>query len=358
MATCSNPGCDQPCINKCGACNATPYCGPICQTADWAQHKEECPGHLLKVGVANLEKAKGFYRANNWPQVLRYSDIAATKLKQIKDCHVDIISIAMSYKHDALNMIDRHKEALECAKEWYCLHLTKHTHPYAIRAGFALIESCIHNKEFFDAVLYARTTWETITLSRDSHIPENKVQWFTAKGAQLLVKATFSLAHSGGISAEEKQAAGKESIMLARRALEIHTQLSGLESEQAASDMGLLADALDFFNDVDDNEVLRLYEQAKAIFARQQGSLSPNVATCEKNLAVAYCARADRARKAKDLDRSIANLEMALPRLREAVRIFRAINYVDAADTAARELVGKEEQLRQAIALRAAATRG
>ena len=44
-----------------------------------------------------------------------------------------------------------------------------------------MIESCIHNEEFFDAVLYARTTWETITLSRDSHIPDDE-QWFTAYG--------------------------------------------------------------------------------------------------------------------------------------------------------------------------------
>ena len=155
METCSNPGCDQPGINKCSACKTTLYCGPICQTADWAHHKEECPGHLRKVGMANLEKAQGFYRECNWPQSLRYSDLAATKLKQIKDRPVEDISGALSYKHNALNMMGRHKEALECAKEWYCLWLTNHTHPGAIEAGFALIESCIHNKEFFDAVLYA-----------------------------------------------------------------------------------------------------------------------------------------------------------------------------------------------------------
>ena len=146
--------------------------------------------------------------------------------------------------------------------------------------------------------------------------------------------------------------------MLARRALEIHTQMHGHESSDAALDILLLADVLDFFEDVDDDEVLRLNEQANAIFARQQGSLSPNVATCEKNLGTAYCARASRAHDANDLDRCIANLEMALPHLREAARIYRAVNHVDRADTTARVLVKKEETLRLIIALRAAATRG
>ena len=108
--------------------------------------------------MANLEKAEGFFRANNWSQVLRCSDLAATKLKQIKDCPVEELSKAMGYKHDAFNLMGRNREALECAKEWYCLWLTKHTHPGAIVAAFALIESCIHNKEYFDAVLYARTS--------------------------------------------------------------------------------------------------------------------------------------------------------------------------------------------------------
>ena len=108
--------------------------------------------------MANLGKVKGFYRANNWPQVLHCSDLAATKLKQIKDRPLEDISEALSYKHDALNMMGRHRESLECAKEWYCLWLTKHTHLPAIRAGFALMESCIHNKEYFDAVVYARTS--------------------------------------------------------------------------------------------------------------------------------------------------------------------------------------------------------
>ena len=356
METCACPGCDQPGTNKCSACKTTPYCGTICQTSDWPHHKEECPGHLRKVGMANLAKAKDFYDANNFVQTLRYSDIAATKLKQIKDRPIEDIDEAMSCKFFSLNVLGRHKEALECAKEWYCLYLTKHTHPPAIEAGFALIESCIHNKEFFDAVLYARTSWETITLSRDSHIPDDEREWFIAKGAHYLAKATFALAMNGGVSAEEKQATGVEAIMLARKALEIHTRLSGIESEEAAEDMSLLASSLDYFSDVDDDEVPRLRQQSIAIFARVYGSLSPNVATGERLLGLSYRKRAGRARTANDLERCVANLELALPRYREAARIFRAINHVDKAEDCAHGAVAIEENLRVTAAIIAAAT--
>ena len=358
METCSNPGCDQPGTNKCSACKTTPYCGPICQTADWVLHKEECPGHLRKVGMANTQKAEGFHDQRNWQQTLRHASLAATKLKQLKDRPVEDIDEALKFKYNALLFMARHREALECAKEWYCLYLTNHTHPPAIRAGFCVIESCIHNKEFFDAVLYARTTWETLTLSRDSHIPDNERELFIAQGAFYLAKATFALADSGGIPAEKKLEAGREAIMLARRALEIHTQLNGTENRHIASDMSLLATLLDYFNQVDDDEVLRLYEQSIAIYARVYGSSSPNVAVGEYNLGITYRDIAKRAQTAHDLDRCVANLELALPRFREAVRVYRAINHVDKADQSAQVAVDVEEVLQQAVALRAAATRG
>ena len=142
MVTCANPGCDQPGTNQCSACKTTPYCGPICQTADWAHHKEECPGHLLKVGMANFEKAQGFHLEQNWPQTLRHADLAATKLKKLKDRPVEDIDEALGMKYDALNFMGRHSEALECAKEWYCLWPTKHTHPPAINASFIV---CSHS---------------------------------------------------------------------------------------------------------------------------------------------------------------------------------------------------------------------
>ena len=360
LATCSNPGCDQPGTNKCSACKTTPYCGPICQTADWAHHKEECPGHLRKIGMTNLEKAERFEQEQNWPQTLRHADLAATKLKQMKDRPVEDIDNALRMKYNALLFMARHKEALECAKEWYCLWPTKHTHPHAIRASFALIESCMLNNEFFDAALYARTLWETITLSQDSHIPDDRREEFTARGALELSRAIWQLAEYGDMPPEEQREAGVEAIMLARRALEINTQVYGAESANNAVSMGALADVLDYFNDVDDDEVPRLQEQAKAIFARQQGNLSLNVASCEGNLGAVYHKRAIRANAAHELDRCVTNLELALPRFREATRIFRGINCMDQADQAALSVVKVEEWLRRVIAIQQQrqATRG
>ena len=45
---------------------------------------------------------------------------------------------------------------------------------------------------------------------------------------------------------------------LARIALEIQTQLHGTEHQHVANAMRLLADVLDYFNNVDDDDVLRL----------------------------------------------------------------------------------------------------
>ena len=298
MASCSNPGCDQPGTHQCSACKTKTYCGPKCQTADWIHHKEECPGHLTKVGMANLAKAEGFARERNYAQSLRHAELAATKLKQLKDRPVEAIDVALSHKHNALSFMARHKEALECAKEWYCLYLTEHTHAPAIIASFAVIQSCMFNKEYFDAALYARTQWETITLSRDSHIPDDLRESFTARGALELARALWQLAEHGGMPAEEKQEAGVEAIMLARRALEIHTQLFGAESKEVAGNMGVLAGALSYFNDVDDDdddEVPRLYEQANDIYARVEGNSSSNVAACKNNLGIVYEKRAKRA---------------------------------------------------------------
>ena len=79
---CSNPGCDQHGTKSCSACKTTFYCCVICQTADWTNHKEECDGHLRKVGMANLVKAKRFHDEQNYVQELRYADLATTKMNQ------------------------------------------------------------------------------------------------------------------------------------------------------------------------------------------------------------------------------------------------------------------------------------
>ena len=361
VATCSNPGCDLPGTKQCSACKTTPYCGPICQTADWIHHKEECPGHLRKLGTAHLEKALGFHR-ENWVQSLRCADLALTKLKQLKDRRLETVEIldnAFGCKFDSLQYLDRQKEALECIKENYTLWAMNHMrNPKMFDAAFALIQSCIHNGEFEDAALYAHTAHEMVLNDADGIIPSDQRQKLLARGSYWLSQATLFLAQAGGIPPAEMQKAGEEAIAHARKALEIHTQLHGTGSAEVAEDMTALADALHFFNDVDDDEILRLHEQSNAITSRVQGSSSLNVAVGEKNLGNAYQKRAVRAQAANDLDRSMANLELTLPHYREASRIFRINNHVDKADRANREAVQVEENLRQLRIAKSIAAKG
>ena len=353
---CANPGCDQPGTKSCSACKTTVYCCVICQTADWVHHKEECPGHLRKVGMTNLAKAIGFDQQQNWVQSLRYGELAATKLKQLKDRRLETvqdINYALVCKFDALQRLNRHSEALECAKERYTLWAMNHMrNPGSMKVALHLIQSCLHNKEYEDAEHYARHAYFMIAEMTDNFDQRPR---FLADGSYYLSRAIHALAQDGGIPPEGKQKAGEEAIALARKALEIHTQLSGTENSTVSNVMGVLAEVLDYFNDVDDDETLRLREQAIVIHCRVQGSSSPNVAVSEFNLGNAYCKRSDRAADANDLDRQLANLELALPHFREAVKIYRAINYVDKADDALRQIAIVEGNIRR-IGIVSAAT--
>ena len=360
VTTCSNPGCDQPGTSSCAACKTTVYCCVVCQTADWAHHKEECTGHLRKVGLAHLVKADYFHGQQNWAQTLRYAELAATKLKQLKDRRletVEAIDSALTCKFDALQRLDRQKEALECIKECYTLWAMNHLrNPGSMKAALGLIESCIRNKEYEDAERYARHAYFMIAEMTDNFIPVDQRQRFLADGSFWLARAIYRLAQAAGITAEEKQKAGNEAIELARKALEIHTQLFGTESARVATDMGALADVLDYFNNVDDDEIFRLREQASAIYRRVEGSLSYNVASGMKNLGIAYHHRAARAEASDDLDRCLSNLELSLSHYSEAARIFSAINHVDLANGALRSVAETEEHIRLARA--AVAARG
>ena len=361
METCANPGCTEAGTNKCSGCKTTPYCGPICQTAHWPTHKESCDGRLRKMGMDHLKKAHGFRSEQNWSQMLRHSDLAATKLKQLKDRPLEAISESLSYKCNALDFLSRYKEQLECAKEWYCLWNTKPTDPPALEAAFALIGSCIRNGEFADAVLYASTLWEIINHKYDNKIPDDQRQRYVAKGASILARATLRLSQHGGVSSDKKQKTGEHAIALARQALEIHTQMSslssGAEDNEIANDMSLLAEALDHFNNVDDDEVLRLYEQATSKMAGVFGSLSSNVGVGEFNLGTAYRNRATRARISNDLDRCMANLELALPRFRTSSLIHRTCNHVEIAERATQIAIDIEEELRQLASIKATAAK-
>ena len=345
MEICANPGCTEPGTNKCAACKMTPYCGPICQTAHWPTHKESCDGRLRKMGMDHLNKAKGFQRERNWSQALRQSDLAATKLKQLKDRPLEAISEALELKCIALGDLGRHREQLECATEWYCLWNTTPTDVGAIDAAFFLIQSCMTNKEYEDAHLYASTLYEIINHKHDNKIPEDQRQYYIARGAYMFAYATLNLAKSGGIPPEKKQKAGQEAITLARKALEIHTQQHGTEHVIVANDMCVLAEALDYFNDDGDDEVLRLFQQSLAIYTRVYGSSSVNVAIIEDNLGGAYYKRAIKSIHVPE--RCVSMLELSLSHFREAARIFRAVGRVDEADRVAQNIVRVEDMVRQ-----------
>ena len=231
--------------------------------------------------------------------------------------------------------------------------------PGSIRAALSLIQSCLHNGEYEDAERYAREALFMINMT-DNFIPADKRSKFLADGSHWLAVAIFRLSQAGGIPPEEKQKAGEEAIALARKALELNTQLHGTEGNDVANTMIALAQVLYHFNDVDNDEILRFYEQAIAIFRRVEGSLSVNVAACENNLGNAYNCRATRAYAANDLDRCIANAELAVSHYREAARVFRAINHVDKADKALHQVAKAEEGIRQIGIARtaAAASRG
>ena len=113
MEICANPGCEEPGTNKCAGCKMTPFCGPVCQTAHWPTHKESCDGRLRKMGMDHLVKAKGFHQEHNWPQTLCHSDLALTKLMQLKDRPLDPISEALNIKCIALGFLGRYREQLE-----------------------------------------------------------------------------------------------------------------------------------------------------------------------------------------------------------------------------------------------------
>ena len=117
---------------------------------------------------------------------------------------------------------------------------------------------------------------------------------------------------------------GEEAIALARQALQINTRMHGAKSHQVASNILSLADVLrSFNNDVENSEIIHLYEQSIAIFKSLQGNSCVNVAVTENQLGNAYLARAEQARDANDLEREQVNLELALPHYREAARILK-----------------------------------
>ena len=238
VTTCSAPGCSESGTNKCSSCKITLYCCVACQTIDWPSHKDECQGHLLKMGQKHREKAREFQLEQNWPQSLRSSDLALIQLKKLKACPLEVILImdgVMALRFNALNFLNRTKESMECAQERYSLWAAGHIrHAGMLNAAFGLMDGLIHNQEYEQAHLIAHTANEMIINDTDNIIPEDRRQYFLAKGAKYLAQAIFMMAMSGGIAPEAKEKVGEEAIPLARKALEIakkiDTQLYGTES--------------------------------------------------------------------------------------------------------------------------------
>ena len=242
----------------------------------------------------------------------------------------------------------RAKETLEIATERYNMWAaTFMRHRGMINAAFPLIESLIVNKEYAQAHLIASTV-HGMTMHPTNHdIPESDQQPYLAQSSRIFALATLRLAETGGIPEEEQQNEGKKAIALARKALAINTQLFGADSGYVACDMIALASSLD--------EAIHLIEQAIGIHSRVQGSSSFRVAAEKDNLSRRYIKRANDAGDARDLDRQLANLELALSRRREALRIFRALNHVDKTAESAQVVAHVEEAIRN-VRIKIAAT--
>ena len=256
---------------------------------------------------------------------------------------------------------------MACAEERYTLWAMNHLrNPGSMDAAFGLIESCLHNGECEDAERYARHAYFMIAEMTDNFIPADHQPRFLAEASLFLARAILHLAKKdeGCFPPEEKQKVGEEAIMLARKALEIYTRLDGTNNHKVALCMGTLADVLDYFNNVDDDEVLHLFKQAIAIISRVEGSSALNVASRTNNLGFVYNSRARRARANYDLERVLDNLELALLHYREAARIYTINNLVERAESSLGNAAVIENEIqrvgisRAPTAAAAAATRG
>ena len=112
--------------------------------------------------------------------------------------------------------------------------------------------------DYEQAVLIARTAHDMVVNDTENIIPADKFSFLHAQAYEYLACALFRLSDSGRVPRAEKTKTGEEAIALARKALELHTELEGEDSYQVAKVCNTLADALDHFNNVGDDEILRL----------------------------------------------------------------------------------------------------
>ena len=348
MSICAYPGCDQFGSKLCALCLVECYCCDTCQKGAWTRHREVCIGHLRKKREyisSFLQRARGFKQANNHVEALRCAEMALTKLKKMKNrplAIIELIDEASNLKGSALRALERRIDYLECVTENYALWANSFRRDLGhIDASFELICSLTHNKDYEQAHLIAGTVYEMTLYPTNNDIPEDQQQRYLAEASSYYARATYWLALAGGIPPEEKQKVGEETIAVARKALEIQSQLNGVDS--CLSVIHALADVLEYFNNDDGDEVPRLREQALAIDRRVNG-ISARVAFYEKELGDTYYSRAKRA---DNQDRRLLNLELALPHFHEAAQIYKAFSDVARANYVAHSAAEVEVNIRQ-----------
>ena len=113
---------------------------------EWGQEKIMSMTH-------GLEMAIGFHQEHNWPPTFRHANLAATKPFQWYTMPL----FQMNRDREDFRM--RQGVVLPVANKAY----TSTCYPSHFLDS--ILPVCIINKEYFDAALYARTLWETITLS-------------------------------------------------------------------------------------------------------------------------------------------------------------------------------------------------
>jgi len=216
-----------------------------------------------------------------------------------------------------------------------------------VDAAFQLIQSLMHCKDYAQAEKVAFNLWDILSTHNCVDIPADRYQEYLARGAMEYARAILAFAEVDGSPPSEKQQAGEEAIVLARRSLAIRMEQDANGTAEMAASMLTLTQVLQYFNDVND-EVLRLYQQSIAIHTRVEGRSSYNVAVGEFNLGNAYYLLATKEIPAlftiNDQETRLVNWDLALSRYRDAARTFTAIGHGQMAAKSHKKAIECEER--------------
>lgn len=159
-------------------------------------------------------------------------------------------------KGNNLMMQERNSEAKSVFEESYNLVVTAHdpVHPLVLQAGDLLINSCLLNKEYYDAERFSRFCYQSLTRPIDSESEE------VASVARSLAEATYHLIVSKGVEGGDLL----EAEMLSRKSLRICEKFYGRNHFTAVSILSTLSNILRLKGGHDD-EVKSLLEQCRTI---------------------------------------------------------------------------------------------